>query len=151
SPRRFSWMRLFDCCREFWATNNPRPTIHSVRIYSSPRNTRDRPNSAVVKFPKSSFPEITPRSRNGEKSRRSSAPNKIDLICSSLMKKIILIALVLIVLVVAARVVTSRLGYWPVAATAAPSALESQFSQATLEASLARQARGLSESVSAHE
>ena len=59
------------------------------------------------------------------------------------MKKIILIALVLIVLVVAAGVVTSRLGYWPVAATAAPSALELQFSQATLQASLARQARGL--------
>ena len=59
------------------------------------------------------------------------------------MKKIIVIAFVLIVLVVAAGVVTSWLGYWPVSAAAAPSAMESQFSQATLRASLAREARGL--------
>jgi len=59
------------------------------------------------------------------------------------MKRIILTTLSLILLSVLVVVISARLGWWPVNATAVPPRWESAFGQATLQASLSRQARGL--------
>ena len=59
------------------------------------------------------------------------------------MKGIILTTLLLILFLVLVVAISARLGWWPVSATAMPSQWESAFGQATLQASLSRQARGL--------
>src|SRR5205814_1699440 len=70
-------MRSCDCYLAFSVTSNQRWTIPSVPVCSKRRSIRDRLNFVAGKFLKPCFPEITPRSRSGEKSRRSSGPNKI--------------------------------------------------------------------------
>jgi cytochrome c len=59
------------------------------------------------------------------------------------MKRIILTALTLILFLLLVVGVTARLGWLPVSATAVPSYCESAFGQAMLQASLSRQAAGL--------
>jgi len=63
------------------------------------------------------------------------------------MKRIILTGLGLIALIVVVALVTARAGWWPVAATAPPPHWESVFGQSTLQASLSRQAVGLTNPV----
>src|SRR4029453_4297450 len=73
-----SWLtQLFDFCPALSATNNLPQMIHSASARWNRRITRGPLSFAIGKFPKSYFPEITPRSRSGEKSRRASARNKI--------------------------------------------------------------------------
>jgi mono/diheme cytochrome c family protein len=59
------------------------------------------------------------------------------------MKRIILTTLSLILFLVLIVAISARLGWWPVSATAMPPEWESAFGQATLQATLSRQARGL--------
>src|ERR1051325_340500 len=59
------------------------------------------------------------------------------------MKRIILTTLSLILLSALVGAISARLGWWPVSATAMPPQWESAFGQVTLQASLSRQARGL--------
>jgi mono/diheme cytochrome c family protein len=59
------------------------------------------------------------------------------------MKRIILTALSLILFLLLLVSVTVRLGWWPVNATEVAPQWESKFSQALLQASLSRRARGL--------
>ena len=59
------------------------------------------------------------------------------------MKRIILATLSLILFLVLVVGISARLGWWPVSATPVPPQWESSFGQATLQATLSRQARGL--------
>ena len=59
------------------------------------------------------------------------------------MKRIILTTLSLILLSALVGAISARLGWWPVSATAMPPQWESAFGQVTLQASLSRQARRL--------
>ena len=59
------------------------------------------------------------------------------------MKRIILTTLSLILFLVLVLGISARLGWWPVSATAMSPQWESAFGQATLQASLSRQARAL--------
>jgi len=59
------------------------------------------------------------------------------------MKRIILTTLSLILFLVLVLGISARLGWWLVSATAMPPQWESAFGQATLQASLSRQARAL--------
>ncbi len=58
------------------------------------------------------------------------------------MKRIILATLTLILFLVLVVAISARVGWWPVSATPVPPQWESAFGQATLQASLVRQARG---------
>jgi hypothetical protein len=59
------------------------------------------------------------------------------------MKRIILTMLSLILFLVLVVAIAARVGCWPVNATPVPPQWESAFGQATLQATLSRQARGL--------
>ena len=59
------------------------------------------------------------------------------------MKRIILTMLSLILFLVLVVAIAARVGWWPVNATPVPPQWESAFGQATLQATLSRQARGL--------
>ena len=59
------------------------------------------------------------------------------------MKRIILTMLSLILFLVLVVAIEARVGWWPVNATPVPPQWESAFGQATLQATLSRQARGL--------
>ena len=63
------------------------------------------------------------------------------------MKSIILAWLLFISVIVLVLVTTARLGYWPVNATATPPGLEWKINQSILQASLNRQAQGLTNPV----
>jgi len=59
------------------------------------------------------------------------------------MKKLVQVCLFLLVLLLLFLGATARLGWWAVNATATPPAWENKLGQSVLQASLARQARGL--------
>src|ERR1700741_4733138 len=73
-------MRLYDCCREYWATNNLRRTIRSALARWKRRTTRGRRNSGGGKFRTCFCRAITPKSPNGEKNKRSNERGTIVLI-----------------------------------------------------------------------
>ncbi|HKS04420.1 MAG TPA: c-type cytochrome [Chthoniobacterales bacterium] len=67
------------------------------------------------------------------------------------MKRILLTCLALILILFVVLGLTARLGWWPVSATAVPPQWEFNLAQSTLQASLSRQANGLTNPVSPSE
>lgn len=63
------------------------------------------------------------------------------------MKRFVFASLLAVFLLLLALATTARFGYWPVSATATPPGCEAKFNQSILQASLTRQARGLTNPV----
>src|ERR1700730_102765 len=70
-------MQLSACCPAFSVTSSQRRTTALAVDYWKDLSTRVRPSFVAGKFPKSCFPEITLKSRSGEKNKRKSEQNRI--------------------------------------------------------------------------